>query len=40
MLRYLVCGVLAPGQLLACSKEAVADPVPRYLLSCSSVQCY
>ena len=23
---YLVCGVLAPGKLLPCPKEAVADP--------------
>ena len=28
--RYLLCGVLAPGQLLP--KEAVSDPLPKYLL--------
>ena len=28
----LVCGVLAPGQLLPYQKEAVADQLPKYLL--------
>ena len=29
---FLVCGLLAPGKLLPCPKEAVTDPLPKYLL--------
>ena len=36
---YLVCGVLAPGQLLPCPKMTTGDPLPKYLL-CSPVQSY
>ena len=34
----LVCVVLAPGQLLPCPKEAIADLVSKHLLLCSPVQ--
>ena len=27
----LACEVFAPGQLLACPKEAIADPLSKYL---------
>ena len=37
-LSYLLCGVHTPGQRLP--KEAVADPLPKYLMQCSPVQRY
>ena len=39
-LYILVCIVFSPGQLLPCPKEAVADPLSKYLLKCSPVQYY
>ncbi len=38
-LRLVQRFILWTGQLLPCSKEAVADSLPKYLLQCS-VQCY
>ena len=40
LVSYMFCGVLAPGQLLPYPKEAVADPLPKHLQLCTTVQCY
>ena len=39
LFSYFVCGVLAPGQMVRCPKEAVAYHLPKYLLLYSPVQC-
>ena len=35
LFSYLVCEVIAPGQLLPCPKEAVADPICCAVLLCN-----